>query len=343
MDHRKDKRYVVHDVYIRLTGIVVIGVVMPLIFYTKSDTGGLLKWILISTLLTLVAWETSRYVVSFLWRRYPWEKNPFLHLLVISFFLLVLIFVLGLIVYYINYFFHDVDGNYWVEMKSLHLSILLITFFTTSVYEGYFLFYKWKETLILSASLEKENIKSQYETLKNQVNPHFLFNNLNALSSLIPENPQKAVEFVNEFSSVYRYVLDIKDLNSVELEDELSFVKSYIYLQKIRFGENLAAEINIDQEKLHLTVMPLSLQVLIENAIKHNEISDMFPLKINVWIEEDFVVVKNNINRKNYSYDSPNTGLKNLTDRYRLVSERLPYFRQDEKEFIAAIPLLTEN
>jgi LytS/YehU family sensor histidine kinase len=136
----------------------------------------------------------------------------------------------------------------------------------------------------------------QYEALKNQVNPHFLFNSLNALSSLIYENPGKAVEFINRLSDVYRYVLDSKDKEAVPLSEELTFVRSYLFLLKARFENNLVAETNISEEKGY--VPPMALQMLIENAVKHNEISDEHPLKISVFEKDQYIYVKNNVQLK---------------------------------------------
>ena len=328
---------------IRVICILFIGVLMPVIFYTNSGFHDLFKWIIISTSLTFISWETSRRVVSLIWNKFSWEIKPVLHLLMITLFLTLLTVLLCSLVYYINYFFNDITDNYWMRMRGVHLSIFLLTFFITSVYEGTYLFYKWKESLILSALLEKENIQSQFETLKNQVNPHFLFNSLNALASIITENPEKAVEYVNKFSLIYRYVLEIKDITSVELKDEMDFVKSYIYLQKIRYGENLQVTINIDENKLNSRIMPLSLQVLVENAIKHNEISDGYPLKIDLTNSEDYIIVKNNLQKISSNFDSPKIGLKNLKERYRLVSDNKPYFHQNENEYIAGIPLLKDE
>jgi len=338
MSIKNEKTVNIDNALVRITGIAFIGIIMPLIFYTGSDYSGLIKWIIISTSLTFIAWETSRHIISFLWDKYPWEVNPVLHLLFNILFLTILTIILFLIVYFVNWLFDDISGNYWKRMRGVHVAIFLITFLTTSIYEGIFLFYKWKESLVLAVLLEKENIQSQFETLKNQVNPHFLFNSLNTLSSLIPENPKKAVEFVNNFSSIYRYVLDVKELNSVELKDELDFVKSYIYLQKIRYGENLHLIINIEENKLLSHIMPLSLQVLIENAIKHNEISDAYPLRIELTNTNDYLFVKNNLKKISDTLDSPKMGLKNLMERYRLVSYNKPHFHQNENEFIAGIP-----
>jgi two-component system, LytTR family, sensor kinase len=342
MNNTKEDNKSIDNIYIRIIGISLIGIFMPILFYTGSDFNVLLRWIIISLLITFTAWEISRHIVAFLWRKYPWEDSALKHLLMMILFLTTLTVLLAVIIYYINYLFDNVSNGYWATMKGVHLAILLLTFFSTSVYEGIFLFHKWKKTLILSASLERENIKSQFETLKNQVNPHFLFNSLNTLSSLITENPDKAVEFVNEFSSIYRYVLDVKDLNAVKLQEELDFVRSYVYLQKIRYGENLDVIIDIEEHMLQSSLMPLSLQVLIENAVKHNEISDAFPLKIEITSTGTSVVVKNNLNKTLYHSDSPKMGLSNLTARYNLISDNTPDFRQNENEFIAEIPLLSE-
>jgi len=343
MEIRNEEILFIDKVYIRIIGILVIGLMMPIIYYDGSEFTGLIKWIIVSTILTLITWETSRRIVSFLWRKYPWEVNPLIHLLIISLFLLCLSVLLGSLVYFINQIFNDVSENYWARMKGVHLSIALLTFFTTSVYEGSYLFYKWKRALTLSAFLEKENIKSQFETLKNQVNPHFLFNSLNTLSCIIPENPEKAVEYVNKFSSLYRHVMEMKDLTSVELRDELELVHSYLYLQKIRFGDQLIVNMKIDTDKLDAQIMPLSLQVLIENAIKHNEISAEYPLRIDLHIENNFIVVKNSLKLTSHIIDSPKIGLKNLTSRYSLVSEREPYFHRNSDEFVAGIPLLIDH
>jgi two-component system, LytTR family, sensor kinase len=343
MNKKNDDNKSIDNTLIRVICISFIGVLMPVIFYTNSGLHDLIKWIIISTSLTFISWEASRRVVSFIWNKFPWEIKPVLHLLMITLFLTLLTILLISLVYYINYLFDNVPDNYWIRTRGVHLSIFLLTFFITSVYEGTFIFYKWKKTFLLSTLLEKENIQSQFETLKNQVNPHFLFNSLNALSSIILENPQKAVEYVNKFSSIYRYVLDVKDLTSVELKDEVDFVKSYIYLQKIRYGENLLVKIIIDSNKLNSRIMPLSLQVLVENAIKHNEISDNYPLMIELTNNEDYIIVKNNLQKISYNMDSPKIGLKNLTERYRLVSDNTPYFHQNENEFIAGIPLLKDE
>ncbi len=193
---------------------------------------------------------------------------------------------------------------------------------------------------MLSAHLEKENIRAQFEALKNQVNPHFLFNSLSILASLIPKDAGKALEFVNEFSKIYRYVLDIKDQTAIELGEELKFVKSFIYLQKIRFGNNLNLNIQIDPCRMAGLILPLSVQMLIENAIKHNEISDIQPLAINITNNDKSLIIKNNLQPVIHDEFSSKTGLLNLKERYQFLSDLEPVFYIKKNEFIAELPFL---
>ena len=326
--------------WIRIIGILFIGIIMPIVFLNKNNGLGLFIWIIISVLLTFTVWEGSSRIVSFLWMKYPWEKNPAVHLLISIIFLISLSLFLILVLFLINYAFTDQSSDYWQTMKGVNVAMVLITFFTTSIYEGVYLFKRWKKSLVLTASLEKENIQSQFEALKNQINPHFLFNSLSVLASIIPADPDKAVDFVNKFSKIYRYVLDVKDEIIVELKHELDFVMSYIFLQKIRFGENLKIVNNIEANVLDNFVLPLSLQLLIENAIKHNEISDTYSFTITMTNNKDCLIIKNDIQQIRDDSNSTKIGLKNLKERYKLISDSVPKFYIKENKFVAEIPFL---
>lgn len=330
----------VDNKWIRIIGILLIGIIMPVIFHNENDGIGFFIWITISVFLTFTVWEGSARIVSFLWMKYPWEKNPAVHLLISAIFLISLSLFLIFVLFFINYFFTDQSSDYWQTMKGVNVAMVLITFFTTSIYEGVYLFKKWKNSLVLAANLEKANIQSQFEALKSQINPHFLFNSLSVLSSIIPTDPEKAVDFVNKFSKIYRYVLDVKDEIVIELKDELDFVMSYIFLQKIRFGENLKIVANIDAKVLNNFVLPLSLQLLIENAIKHNEISDKYPLTITISNNEEYLIVRNNLQQIQDDNNSTKIGLKNLTKRYKLISDSVPRFYVKENDFVAEISFL---
>jgi two-component system, LytTR family, sensor kinase len=194
--------------------------------------------------------------------------------------------------------------------------------------------------------LQQTNTETQFEALKSQINPHFLFNSLSALSSLCYPAPQplKAKQFIDEFSKIFRYVLDIQSKNVIELKNELDFVNSYVFLQKIRFTDGFRIEINLENEFLNYLVPPFSLQILIENAIKHNITSKEKPLLIEIFNEKDILTVRNNLQRRKVSeVSSTKMGQKNITELYLLLTDVVPEYLETEKYYIAKIPLLKDE
>ncbi|MBA5630191.1 histidine kinase [Moheibacter lacus] len=185
-------------------------------------------------------------------------------------------------------------------------------------------------------------ISTEHESLKSQIGPHFLFNSLNVLNGLIDENPDKAQEFVSELSSVYRYVLEQKDKSLVSLREEIEFSKTYMNLVQKRFEDGLEFEIeeNIPQE---FQIIPLSLQILLENCIKHNRISSIEPLKVKVYIDDKKLVIKNNLQIKKQLNESTGKGLQNIIHRFKSFTKREVEINQTETEFIVKLPLLTEK
>ena len=222
--------------------------------------------------------------------------------------------------------------------NSLITSVINIIIIT--VIEAIVWFKRSQQSLVKAEKLERENSQIRYETLKSQLNPHFLFNSLNVLSSLIKKDSDKAQNFVDEFSSVYRYTLDVIEKPVVELREEMDFAKSFLFLQKIRFDNAVDMEINVDASKLNYLVPPLAVQTLLENAFKHNKATIDSPLKIKIYNENDSLVVINNLQPKIKGTDSKGVGLSNLKKRYELLGEKLPQFSVTEKEYIAKIPLI---
>ncbi|MBP8917327.1 MAG: histidine kinase [Chitinophagales bacterium] len=200
-----------------------------------------------------------------------------------------------------------------------------------------------KITVAEKERLEKENMRSQLESLKTQMSPHFLFNSFNALLSLIDSDKEKAKQFLMELSKVYRYVLEQKDNLVVELKEELKFINSYIYLNKIRFGENLHFETDIDAGNLSKFIPPLTLQSLVENAIKHNIISESKPLTIKITNDRNRLIVSNNLQGRNEKIVSTGIGLKNLKERYFLLGNSEPEFGIVNDQYIAKIPLIEKE
>jgi sensor histidine kinase YesM len=197
-----------------------------------------------------------------------------------------------------------------------------------------------KESELIIERLKKESLISQFESLKNQINPHFLFNSLNVLTELITQKPEYAIVFIKELADVYRYVLENKNKEVVELETELSFVKAFSYLLNIRYPENLKINIGIDNHINGILIPPLTLQMLIENSIKHNIISSQQPLLIEINMEEDYLVVKNNIQRKKISGIPSGIGLKNIESRYNFLTDKKIHVSDNGKYFIVKIPIL---
>jgi PAS domain S-box-containing protein len=188
--------------------------------------------------------------------------------------------------------------------------------------------------------LQKENLQSQFETLRSQVNPHFLFNSLNVLTSLIKIEPDLAEQFTIRLSMVYRYVLENKEKDLVTLETELDFLNAYTFLLDIRFSGKMKVEVNLSEDKLQLKVVPLALQLLIENAIKHNTFSRKQPLLVNVFSEGDYLIVENNLQMREAHVQSTGVGLNNIGSRYAYFTERKVISGEVDNKFVVKIPLL---
>lgn len=213
---------------------------------------------------------------------------------------------------------------------------------TSSCYIIY-LIRRQQQVLIENQQLQAENILNQYEVLKNQLNPHMLFNSLNTLRSLVRENQDKAQEYIQELSRVLRYTLQGNESQSVRLQEEMNFVSAYIFLLKMRYEDNLIFDIQIDKELEEYYLPPMSVQVLIENAVKHNEISNRHPLNIRIATDDSCgLFVSNPLQPKLTTTAGTGIGLANLSKRYQLL------FRQDiliteDKNFTVRIPLIHER
>ena len=194
--------------------------------------------------------------------------------------------------------------------------------------------------MLRSARLQKENFQAQLEGLKNQVQPHFLFNSLNVLRSLINKDPGKAAEFTQKLSDLYRSFLTYSDEPLIVLKKELEVVEAYIFLLETRFGKTLEINLNIAQDKLERYLPPGALQTLIENAIKHNGSTAKKPLRINIFTKEEQLVVQNRLSPRREETTSTKTGLKNIKTRYKFLSEEEVEWVKTKEEFIVRLPLL---
>ena len=198
---------------------------------------------------------------------------------------------------------------------------------------------KWVNSQEVIAEMKREKLEMDYNSLQDQLNPHFLFNNLSVLKSLIIYDPEVALDFTENFTDVYRYVLQSRNKRLVKLEDELEFMKAYCALHKERLGDGLKVETNVPDEYIDKEIAPLTGQLLVENAIKHNVTSKDAPLQINVFVDNDCLVVSNNLNLRTASY-STKTGLGNLVRRYELLTEKELVVQYDDERFEVKVPLL---
>ena len=198
------------------------------------------------------------------------------------------------------------------------------------------------QLLLQTAKMEKDQIMAQFEILKSQINPHFLFNSMNILSSLIPKSPKLAVKFTSQFSKVFRKLLENNEEVIIPLDQELDFIKSFLFLQKMRFDKSLEIEVRIEKKKLNRALPPFGLQLLIENAIKHNIISEEQPLKITISNEGDYLQVQNNLQLRTVHEPSTGIGLKNLKARYKLLTELPVIIDKTESHYTAKIPLIED-
>jgi len=229
-----------------------------------------------------------------------------------------------------------------VSFFTMLLLNIIPTIILILLYETIYIFSSWKEHIHQTESLMVENVKSQLDSLKSQLDPHFLFNSLNTLASLVGEQNQPAQTFLSQLSDVYRYVLVNREKNEVSVSEEIEFLNSYIYLNKIRFRENLQVEINITPEVYNRNIAPLSLQMLMENALKHNAALLEMPLRITISDKESgYLIIENNIQEKKIIEQSTKVGLQNIINRYRLLTDKEVFVLKTTEFFTVKIPLLS--
>ena len=334
---------------IRIVSIVVVGVIistlLSMLTHNKTTHYNLLLNNLCSIVITFFVWEGNLYLDKSLNKKLPWQKSVlkriiFQLLTSVPYTIATIYFSLNIFNTYICKYPEDQHLNFLVPS----ISIGVITSIIILLIEiGAQFFINWKKSLIEIEKHKAETSQIQLQNLKNQINPHFLFNNLSVLSSLVYSDQDKAVDFINQLSKVYRYVLENRESELATLESEMIFIDSYIFLLQIRFQKNIHFEITIHNEQLNNLLPPMSLQILVENAIKHNEISSEQPLNIKLFTENNYLVVQNNFQLRKNHEPSSKTGLQNIKDRYEFFTTDEVEIIQTEKHFIVKIPLLPKK
>lgn len=259
-------------------------------------------------------------------------------------------FIVSLFVIFLLRIFEDViiEGNTLnnflaKETASNYIVSSIFTFIVLLIVHFVYL-YKWyQENKLKEQKIIAGSASAQFESLKNQIDPHFLFNSLNVLSSLIEENPDAAQKFTTSLSKVYRYVLEQKDKDLISVSEELQFAKTYMNLLKMRFENSITFELPENFENDEAKVVPLSLQLLLENCIKHNIVSEKKPLHIKITIENGQLTIENNFQKKEVLQDRKGVGLQNIVNRYAILSKRKVVIEQNEKKFKVFLPILTKQ
>lgn len=302
-----------------------------------------LEWHFITGVIGLVFILFFGFIVRaidiYLDRVFPFERNIFKR---IGLQFLITLTVLFVFRYASAYLYLDkmhmqVSRELWIV--SFVINTFMVLSIILSIF-GYHFFSRWKEEKIRAAELDREKALVQYDSLRNQLNPHFLFNALSSLNSLIFENPQLASDFLQQLSKVYRYVLENKEKNLVPLQTEINFVNHYVQLLKTRFDSAVEITYNLSDECRELKIVPVTLQVLFENAVKHNMLSTAAPLRIVIRDEDGMLVVENNVQRKQRVETTNGQGLENLANLYKYLSVRKVSIVEQNETFAVKIPLL---
>ncbi|HMO61727.1 MAG TPA: histidine kinase [Ferruginibacter sp.] len=335
-----------NDGMLMAIGIPLMAFIIPIVFFgCRFNRPPILSWekYFTTLLITAVIWIGNRYIMIYSRKKYPLfdevRKRIFFQSALMLVYTVVANVALGLV--FEKTFMKDAAGITQIDrLINSNAACLFCTIMVIAVYESIYFMHQLRHSVEETEKLKRENLNAQLDALRTQVNPHFLFNNLNTLVSLIPENPGLATDFVQQLSKLYRYILEVKDEQSILLKDELGVLQAYAFLLQTRFGSNLKVHIDVPAEKMDKRIVPLSLQLLMENAIKHNIISAEKPLHIHIFSNNGSLVVDNNLQVKHYVPESTGIGLDNIRNRYKLLGEKTVSVADTGTNFTVTIPLI---
>jgi sensor histidine kinase YesM len=297
---------------------------------------------LISLLFTFTYWQGDYMLLMFFRKRYPAiEQTNYRVIFTAITIIIYTIIAQASIKLVIGNLLEIMEPLTWQGFYDGFYVSTITTIIILLIYETTYFFSQWKKEVLNAEKLKSQQLKMELSVLKNQISPHFLFNSLNTLITLIEENPKVASDFTEKLSEVYRYILQNKEKELVKLSTELHFVESYLFLLKMRFGNNLNFEKNISEDLLEQYIPPLTLQMLVENAIKHNIVSISKPLTIQIYSHKtDTLIVQNTLQKKNFVKDSTQKGLVNIKKRYQFLTRDRVDVITTANYFMVALPLI---
>jgi len=329
----------------RFIYMVLAGIIISFLLETigsEQNMDNRLFGLITSIVITIFVWEGNLIIDERLNKKFPWERSPGKRILI----QLVICLVFSSATIYVSMLAFDKYLCKFPEaardrfMMVAVIVGILVSIILLSIEIGSQFFTNWKRSLIEIEKYKTESLQAQLQNLKDQINPHFMFNNLSVLSSLVYKDQDKAVDFINQLGKVYRYVLDSRNSELVPLKEELTFTESYMYLLQIRFDKNLVFKMEIPKDQENLLLPPMALQMLIENAIKHNEVSSEIPLTIHLKIHHNKLEVSNTLQLRSSPEVSCKTGLKNIKERYKFFSSEQVEIEETKHTFTVRLPLL---
>jgi sensor histidine kinase YesM len=335
----------VNDIGFRLVLIPFFGIAIPILTHMVRSSD-FTHWQLklsygYTILIAFIIWQGNRYLLFTLRSYFNWFNRPIrkiVALIVTVTFFTIPISALLLIGWYHLFKNGEID---WQVVNTSTLIIMICVLFITHVYETVFLVKDSETEMLRNEQLERAKVEAELQALKNQIDPHFIFNALNTISYFIDESPSKAKKFNEHLADVYRYILQNKSRNLVMVQEEIFFLQDYFSLQEIRYGDAVLLNIFIPDEVFEQYIMPpISMQILVENAFKHNEFSAQAPLGITVTYQNEKIIVENKMIKKGAGKRSSNVGLANLQERYRLTTGMSIEIKQTDNIFSVSLPLL---
>tara|TARA_R110001583_G_scaffold2879_1_gene19858 strand:+ start:7955 stop:9298 length:1344 start_codon:yes stop_codon:yes gene_type:complete len=343
---RKDFKYLLK---ISIIIAIVIFVIERLVFGGgfNLSVSELFKSFAIHFMYAFVLSAINGYFYYYINTKYSWKEHSKKRLIigaagsiVLSMLGLVVLRYITLVVILGNPFEYFLNDKY---AYNYYLFSLALTLVASLVFHAIFFYKALTENKVKEQQIVAKTETAKFESLKSQIDPHFLFNSLNVLTSLIGENPKQAEKFTTKLSKVYRYVLEQKSKDLIDLDEELKFAKAYMELLKMRFENAVIFEIPENASNPELKIIPLSLQLLLENTIKHNVVSEGNPLKVTIKEENGYLVITNNYNPKATIEQGTRVGLKNIIDRYNLITLKKVSVEKEAEKFTVKLPLLTQK
>lgn len=342
-----EKNRLLRDWPIKLAAIPLLGILIPnltgIVTHSKYTTGEIAGSYIFFILIAWVVWEGNVKLMKVVKRKYKWGHRNY-YKTILAFFISNVLYSGAASVLLLTlwlFLSRETYATHWRPMLYTTLIIIITSNLVTNTYENFFLNQEQVNVLSRVEQLSLAKAQAELIALKNQIDPHFMFNSLNTLSYLISSDPQNAKLYNDTLAKVYHYILRNKDKDLVLLREEIEFISNYFYLLKIRFAQsiNMTIEIN-DVDAEEFLILPISLQTLVENAIKHNEFTDGKPLFIYVSVTSNYVLVKNHVNLKSYPVPTSRIGLNNLDNRYKLITGRSILVDNMSTFFTVKLPII---